>query len=162
MTLYSTRLVLLISYLIRKFKGALALYRLRSLIKGVGNQSRCALDTEIKYPEKINIGEFVGIGAGCTLGGFSGIVIEDYVRMSKGVVIESAGLELSDTLPYKHKGKPILIRKGVWLGARSMVLAGVTIGEYAVIGAGVVVAKDVPPYKIIVGQSFREIGSNVR
>ena len=162
MSFYSTNLVLFISFLMRKVRGALALYRFRSLINDVPKNSRCALSTEIKYPEKIVMGHSVGIGADCTLGGFSGIVIEDYVRMSKGVVIESAGLELSGTLPYKHKGKPIIIRKGVWLGARSTVLAGVTIGEYAVIGAGVVVAKDVPPYKIIVGQSFRELGSNVR
>jgi len=160
MNIYSSRLVHLITYLARKVRGALALYRFRSLFKDVHRSSRCALSTEIKYPDKISIGHSVGIGPECTLGGFAGIVIGNNVRISKGVVIESAGLDLCRPLPYRHIGKPIYIKDGAWLGAGCKVLAGVTVGEYAVVGAGAVVTKDIPAYQIVAGQGLRVIGSN--
>jgi chloramphenicol O-acetyltransferase type B len=47
---------------------------------------------------------------------------------------------------------PITIEDDVWLGARTIVLKGVTIGEGAVVGAGSLVSKDILPYSINVGQ----------
>jgi len=67
---------------------------------------------------------------------------------------------LTKPLPYKHQGKPIVIEKGAWVGANAIILAGVTIGEYSVIGAGAVVSKDVKPHSIVVGQPYREVGKN--
>lgn len=160
MNLYSRTLVFACSWPLRKAKGFIALYRLRSLISGVGKNSRCALSTEIKFPDNIQMGDFVWIGANCTLGGHSGIKLADYVRVSKGVTIESAGLSLTKPLPYKHQGKPIVIEKGAWVGANAIILAGVTIGAYSVIGAGAVVSKDVKPHSIVVGQPYREVGKN--
>ena len=52
---------------------------------------------------------------------------------------------------------PVIIKKGVWIGARSIVLKGVTIGEGAVIGSGSVVTKDIPPYTINAGNPARVI-----
>lgn len=57
--------------------------------------------------------------------------------------------------------KPIVVRKGAWVGARAIILKGVTIGEGAVVGAGAVVTKDVPPYTIVGGNPahvIRKIG----
>lgn len=51
--------------------------------------------------------------------------------------------------------KPITIGKGVWLGGNVVVLPGVTIGDYAVIGAGSVVTKDIPPNVVAVGNPCR-------
>jgi len=110
-------------------------------------------NTEIKYPNNIYIGNKVVIGPGCTLGAKSKIELGDFVRISKDVVIETAGLDWSGELPYKHISKPIIIGKGVWLGARSIVLGGVTIGENAIVGAGSVVSKDIPENSIVVGHS---------
>jgi len=107
--------------------------------------------SEVKYPENISIGNHVIIGPGCTLGGHSKITIGDHVRISKDVIIETAGLDLSGDLPYRHTSKPISIGKGVWLGARSVVLGGVTIGEHAVVGAASVISKNVPDYAVVVG-----------
>lgn len=46
---------------------------------------------------------------------------------------------------------PVRIGNDVWIGARAIILSGVTVGDGAIIGAGAVVAKDVPPYGIVVG-----------
>jgi len=56
--------------------------------------------------------------------------------------------------------KPIVIGRGVFIGARVLVLKGVTIGDRAVIGAGAVVTKDVPPQHIAVGNPARVLAAN--
>ncbi|MGX4729979.1 DapH/DapD/GlmU-related protein [Pseudomonas corrugata] len=79
------------------------------------------------------------------------------VRLSQGVHLETASLDLNSNLPYKHVAKPIVIGDGVWIGAHSIVLGGVSIGKGSVIGAGVVISKDIPANSIIVGPGFRTI-----
>ncbi|MBK8817496.1 MAG: acyltransferase [Methylococcaceae bacterium] len=111
---------------------------------------------DIKYPQNIRMGAHVIIGADCQIGAMASVEISDHVRMSRGVTIETASLEISGTLPYSHKAKPIIIGKGVWLGAHVIVLGGVTIGEGAVIGAGAIVTRDVSPHSIVVGASTRQ------
>ncbi len=76
----------------------------------------------------------------------------DHVHLSKGVYVETAGLDFSAPLPYPHVHKPITIGEGVWIGADAIILGGVTIGAGSVIGAGAVVSKDVPARSIVTGQ----------
>ena len=110
-----------------------------------------SLSTSFKYIENISIGNNVMIGPHATIGARSPIFIEDYARISQGVMIETATLDLSKPLPYPHVSAPITVKRGAWIGAGAMVLGGVTIGEFAVIGAGAVIAKDVPPHAVVVG-----------
>lgn len=56
-------------------------------------------------------------------------------------------------LPYK----PVIIGNDVWIGTRAIILGGVAIGDGAVVGAGAVVTKDVPPYAIVAGVPARVI-----
>jgi acetyltransferase-like isoleucine patch superfamily enzyme len=53
--------------------------------------------------------------------------------------------------------RPVMIKKGARLGAHVLVLPGVTIGEYSVIGAGAVVVKDIPPFCLAVGVPAKPI-----
>lgn len=53
--------------------------------------------------------------------------------------------------------KPILIKKGAWIGAGVSILPGVTIGKYAIVGAGAIVTKDVPDYGVAVGTPARVV-----
>jgi len=131
--------------------------RFSALVRNA-EHSVCHWSTEIKYPENLELGKHVIIGPQCCLGARSPIRIRDYVRISRGVVIETAGLHLDADLPYPHQSKPIVIEKGAWLGTNAIVLGGVTIGEFAVIGAGVVVTKDVPPHAVVVGAANRVLG----
>lgn len=61
--------------------------------------------------------------------------------------------ESSTEYPYRK----VIIGNDVWIGARAMILGGVTIGDGAVVGAGAVVTKDVPPYAIVGGVPARII-----
>ena len=52
---------------------------------------------------------------------------------------------------------PVRIRRGAWIGARAIVLKGVTVGVGSVVGAGAVVTKDVPDWTIVAGNPARVI-----
>lgn len=52
---------------------------------------------------------------------------------------------------HPKKTLPVIINKGVWVGAGAIILPGVTIGEYSVVGAGAVVIRDVPPHSMVAG-----------
>lgn len=131
--------------------------RLKALVRGAKGPNFCHWTTEIKYPDNIQFGHSIAIGPNCTLGAMSPIHIGSYVRISKGAVIETAGLDLSTGRPYKHRAKPIVIEDGAWIGSNAIVLGGVTIGENAIVGAGAVVTKDVPPNAIVVGAPTRHL-----
>lgn len=112
----------------------------------------CHWTSEVKYPNNITLGRDVVIGSQCTLGAAAPIVLGDHVRLSKGVVIETAGLDFAGGAPpYPHVMRPITIEADVWIGSRSLVLGGVTIGRGAVVAAGSVVVRDVPPGAIVGG-----------
>lgn len=116
---------------------------------------------QVKYPERIRMGTGVAIGPRVILGAMGGILIGDYVRISSDVTIETGGLDLSTRVPYKHKAKPIVIEEGAWIGTGAIVLSGVTIGRYAVVGAGTVVSKDIPAHAIAIGTGMRLLESKV-
>lgn len=131
------------------------LLRFKALVPNSGVGSFYNSDIQIKYGENVEIGDYVKIGGGCTLGAMSKITIGNNVTISKGVTIESAGLDMTTSMPYKHKSKPIVIKDGVWVASNVIILGGVTIGNNSVIGAGVVLTKDVSPNSIIIGYGSR-------
>ncbi|WP_295127413.1 DapH/DapD/GlmU-related protein [uncultured Chitinophaga sp.] len=90
------------------------------------------------------------------------IVIEDDVLIGSGVNIYVENHRFSNPdIPIIDQGhessRPVRICKGAWLGANVVVLPGVTIGEGAVIGAGAVVTKDIPPHGVAVGAAARVV-----
>lgn len=114
---------------------------------GYRPDSDLSADLVLKNPANISIGSNVKIGPGCTLGARSSITICDEVTLSQDVIIETGGLSLKGER--HHKSKKITIEKGAWIGARSIILSGVTIGEYAVIGAGLCIRTDIQPNEIV-------------
>jgi acetyltransferase-like isoleucine patch superfamily enzyme len=53
--------------------------------------------------------------------------------------------------------KPVKVCKGAWIGAGAMIMPGVRVGRYAVVGAGAIVTKDVEDYQVVVGNPARPI-----
>ncbi len=130
--------------------------RFGALVKNRGLGCVCHWAVDLKYPDNIFLGKYVVIGVNASLGAHSPIYIGDYVRISRDVHLETAGLEFSSKYPpYTHTSQSITIDKGAWIGSRATVLGGVHIGEYSVIAAGAVVTKDVPPFAIVGGVPAR-------
>ena len=105
----------------------------------------------------VRIGDYSRVNRNCTLDLRGGLVIGDNVSISPDVVILTAGHRIDDrTFPVEQKS--VLIEDYVWIGTRAMVMPGVTIGEGAVVAAGAIVTRDVPPLAIVAGVPAREIG----
>ena len=103
---------------------------------------------------QIKIGDNSGIGINCRLSG--NVTIGDNVMMGPDVVILTK-LHKFDRIdvPMIEQGHasemPVVIGDDVWIGTRSIILPGVSIGTGAIIGAGSIVTKDVPQYAISCG-----------
>ena len=97
----------------------------------------------------IEIGSNVFINSNSLLMARGGITIEDDVMLAANVQLLSNNHDEYDRQVLLCK--PIHIKKGAWIGAGASVLPGVTIGKYAIVGAGAIVTKDVGDYEVAVG-----------
>lgn len=112
----------------------------------------------------IRIGSDTGLGNNADLHG--PLVIGSHVMISPEVMIHTRNHRISDLdTPIGEQGytsyETVTIEDDVWVGARSIILPGVTIGRGSVIGAGAVVTKDVPPFSIAAGNPARVVGSRL-
>ncbi len=119
------------------------------------------------------------IGAGCVLGQNvmagpdvvigDGCKLQNNVAVYKGVTLEAdvfCGPSCVFTnvltprafVERKNEFAPTLVRRGATIGANATIVCGVTIGQYAMIGAGAVVTKDIPDHALVVGNPSRRIG----
>lgn len=99
--------------------------------------------------DRIKIGNNVFINSNSLLMARGGITIEDDVMIAGNVQLLSNNHDEYDRQILTCK--EIHIKKGAWIGAGVSILPGVTIGEYAIVGAGAVVTKDVGDYEVAVG-----------
>ena len=112
----------------------------------------------------IEIGNNVGI-SGSTINATKSITIGNNVLIGSGCLItdtDSHPLHWEDRIRNnnaKTKSAPIRIEDNVFIGARSIILKGVTIGEGAVVGAGSVVSQDVPPFVVVCGNPAKIVKS---
>ena len=104
----------------------------------------------------IVIGDHSVINAGCHLDGRGGLVIGDNVSVSPGVWIITDEHDINDPL-FPEVLAPVRIEDHAFIGAKAMILPGVTIGRGAVVGAGAVVTRDVAPLQVVVGVPARPI-----
>lgn len=113
-----------------------------------------------KIGERCSLGQNVNIGGGALIG--SGVKIQNNVSVYDDVIIED-DVFLGPSCVFtnvvnprafverKHEYKKTIVKRGVSIGANATIVCGVTIGEYALVGAGSVVTKDVPPYALVYG-----------
>ncbi|MEM9219323.1 MAG: acyltransferase [Cyanobacteria bacterium P01_F01_bin.150] len=112
---------------------------------------------------QILIGDDVGM-SGATITALTQVKIGNRVLIGSGVLItdnDGHPVAPKDRINSRDiKTEPILIEDDVFIGARSIILKGVTIGQGSVIGAGSVVTKNIPPYSIAVGNPCRVVGDS--
>jgi len=107
------------------------------------------------------IGPDVRIGDRCKIQNnvsvFKGVTLEDEVFCGPSCVFTNV-ITPRAFVDRKHEFKPTLVKRGATIGANATVVCGVTIGRYALIGAGAVVTEDVPDYALYLGVPARHIG----
>ncbi|HID34311.1 MAG TPA: N-acetyltransferase [Anaerolineae bacterium] len=88
---------------------------------------------------------------------YNGVVLEDYVFCGPSMVFTNV-INPRSEIERKREFKQTLVRRGATIGANATILCGVTIGRYALIGAGAVVTSDVPDYALMLGVPARQVG----
>ncbi|KYF74061.1 hypothetical protein BE11_16930 [Sorangium cellulosum] len=114
----------------------------------------------------LRIGDNTGIGHDCRIIVGKSITIGKHCRIAGSVYILDSSGHPSDPEdrkrglpPADSEVRPVVIEDNVWLGARSMVFPGVTVGEGSVVAAGSIVMADVPPYTVVAGNPARRVAS---
>ncbi len=108
------------------------------------------LGTIVNDPGELRIGSNCVIGRDCVLDARGGIELGRSVNIGSGASLQT-GKHLVDSPDFRAEFLPIVVGDRVWIAEGARVLAGVTIGEGAVVAAGAVVTKDVDPYTIVGG-----------
>ena len=105
----------------------------------------------------VRIGRRSRVNRGCTLDVRGGLTIGDDVSVSADVsILTVARLATTKT---RAEAKPVVIEDNAWIGTRAIIMPGVTVGRGAVVGAGSVVLRDVPPLAVVVGSPARPVGA---
>lgn len=111
----------------------------------------------IDYGKPVTIGKECFIQQCCTFFGRGGITIGDKVFIGPKVNLITINHDPDPENRSATYGRPIVIEDKVWIGINSTVLPGVRIGYGAIVGAGSVVTKDVPPMTVVAGNPARVI-----
>lgn len=111
---------------------------------------------ENSYKPKVNIGDNVFIGFNFSLLAATNLTIEDNVLIASNVLItsENHGMNPTEHESYAQtplEVKPVKIESGCWLGEKSIILPGVTLGKRCIVAAGAVVTKSYPDYCLLAG-----------
>ena len=132
----------------------------------------CEIGDETKIGTFVEIQKGVTVGARCKISSHTficeGVTIEDAVFVGHGVTFindrrprsTNANGELQSEADWNLQRT--VIRKGASIGSGTTILGGVTVGENALVGAGSVVTRDVPPHAIVAGNPARSLNKNCK
>ena len=146
-----------LAYNIGRLHGRrLRLYLYRRIGMRVGKDCMIRRGVYLGSPNELELGDGSFLGRAslyCT----GGVKIGRNVNVSDGAVIVTAKHDVNSPT-FEAKYEPITIEDWAWIATNAIVLAGVTIGEGAIVAAGAVVTKDVPAYSIVGGNPAKVIG----
>ncbi len=115
----------------------------------------CVLGQNVFVDNKVMLGNNVHIQNNVSV--YEGVICEDDVFLGPSVVLTNV-INPRSALSRKDQFKTTLIKRGATVGANATIVCGNQIGEYAFIGAGAVITKDVLPYALITGNPGRQTG----
>jgi UDP-2-acetamido-3-amino-2,3-dideoxy-glucuronate N-acetyltransferase len=117
--------------------------------------------------ERCNLGQNVVVMPGARIGNnvkiqnnvsiYEGVTLEDDVFCGPSCVFTNV-LNPRSHVSRKNEYAPTLVRRGTSIGANATIVCGITLGEYAFVGAGAVVTTDVPAFGLVVGVPARRVG----
>ncbi|WP_026897756.1 acyltransferase [Daejeonella oryzae] len=124
------------------------------ILSGAIIGKNCNINFNVFIENDVLVGDNVTIKSGVQL--WDGLRIEDNVFIGPNVTFTNDLLPRSKVYPQNFE--KTYLKKGSSIGANSTIIAGITIGEYSLIGAGSVVTKDIPPYSVYYGNPAKHRG----
>lgn len=131
------------------------IYRLEGV--KIGSGSSIHMGTRFYEPKNIRIGSDTIIGENAVLDGREKLTIGDHVAIASEVMIYNSEHAIHEP-DFNPVSEPVVIEDYVFIGPRSIILPGVTLGKGAIVAAGAVVTKDVAAFAIVGGVPARVIG----
>jgi len=125
------------------------------IMSGAAIGENCTIGQNVFIATQVVLGNNVKVQNNVSV--YTGVVCEDDVFLGPSCVFTNV-INPRSFISRKEEFRRTLVKKGATIGANATIICGVTIGEYALIGAGAVVTKDVPDYALIVGNPGRQIG----
>lgn len=125
------------------------------VMKGVVIGRSCILGQNVVVCTGVRLGNLVKVQNNVSL--YTGVICEDEVFVGPSVVFTNV-INPRSAIPRKQEYKQTLVKKGASIGANATIICGVVIGEYAFVGAGSVVTKEVKNYALIKGNPARQSG----
>ena len=119
----------------------------------IGNQ--CNIGQNVVVSPKVILGQNVKVQNNVSI--YTGVICEDDVFIGPSVVFTNV-INPRSAIKRTSEYQKTLIKKGASIGANATIICGISIGEFAFIGAGSVVNKEVLPYALVVGNPSRQIG----
>jgi acetyltransferase-like isoleucine patch superfamily enzyme len=154
---------LLIQYLLNEIVGKIPfvavrhrLYALAGVRFGDRSSGMLMMHVEISAPKRLTMGSNTVVGRRSRLDARGGIRIGANVNIGSECALQTAQHDV-DSPSFADSYGPIQIGDRAWLGERVLVLANVRIGEGAVVAAGAVVTREVPPFTMVAGVPARVI-----
>lgn len=115
----------------------------------------CSLGQNVVVMPEVVLGNNVKIQNNVSV--YTGVICEDDVFLGPSMVFTNV-INPRSAIVRKHEYQKTLVKRGASIGANATIICGNTIGEYALIGAGTVVTKDVKPYALVIGNPGRQTG----
>ncbi|WP_214459940.1 acyltransferase [Flavihumibacter fluvii] len=125
------------------------------LMPGAIVGERCTIGQNVFIDNNVMVGNGCKIQNNVSL--YNGVVLEDDVFIGPSVVFTNV-INPRAFIERKSEFRATIVARGASIGANVTIVCGVRIGEYALIGAGAVITKDVPDYALVVGNPGRIIG----
>ena len=125
------------------------------LLKNCRIGKNCNIGQNVSVASDVVVGNNVKIQNNVSL--YTGLIVEDDVFCGPSCVFTNVTNPRSQILRH-HLYEKTVVRRGASIGANATIVCGVTLGEYAFIGAGAVVTRDVRPYALMAGVPAKQIG----
>ena len=125
------------------------------ILSGTTIGENCSFGQNCVVGPKVTMGSGVKVQNNVSV--YEGVEVEDDVFLGPSMVFTNV-INPRAFIQRKEEFKVTLLKKGCSIGANATLICGVTIGEYALIGSGAVINKDVNPYALMVGVPAKQIG----